>query len=487
MSRRRSLLPAAALLALCLAAPAPAGAIVNGSRAEQGEYPAQGVLLVYSSGGAAPDLVCGGTLVGSRQFLTAARCTTDDLDRELPVGTLRVRLGNVDRSPALPDEYTVVDNDVADDPVEYSGSPPRHDIAMLTLNRVANYEVMRVVDRSETALWAPDTSARVLGWGYIETAGPDQKFLREVDIPIIPDDRCASAYPAFEPSVMVCAADPLGTPALEARDSCFEDWGGPLLVPDAESYALAGIVSWRGADCGNPQRPGVYTRVGADPLNTWVHERIPEANFGFSHTPLANQPVTLTSTSRHPPPGLEGDDYFDTFRWDLNRDRVFDRLGKSVTLTFQQGRQVVGLEASKAGGDKATAYFAFNVGADPNAPPPPQPNLTPATATPKRAGFLATIHAAKRPKVRRGRFNIRVSFARTAPAGIAVVEAIRGKRKIGIARKRVRRGGTRLISVKLTPTGRRLLARSATKRLKLRVRVRVGKRILRSKGLTVRR
>ena len=77
MSRRRSLLPAAALLALCLAAPAPAAAIVHGQPvAENGIYPAQGLLRIDTD-----DTIpgyeefCGGTLIGSRQFLTAARCT----------------------------------------------------------------------------------------------------------------------------------------------------------------------------------------------------------------------------------------------------------------------------------------------------------------------------------------------------------------------------------------------------------------------------
>jgi hypothetical protein len=290
----------------------------------------------------------------------------------------------------------------------------------------------------------------------------------------------------------VCAADPLGTPLSEARDSCFDDWGGPLLVPDGGFFALAGIVSSRGATCGDPAQPGIYTRIGTGALNTWVHSRIPSANFEFNHAPRANEPVTLTSTSRHP----EGETYFTTFRWDIDGDGDFDRSGKSVTTTFlAPGQYVVGIEASRPGGDKATAYFAFNVGADPNGPPPAQltppgstsPTPTPPATSPQTTRFLATIHAAKRPKVRRGRFNISVRFARTAPAGVAVVEVFRGKRKIGIARSRVRRGGTRRISVKLTPTGRRLLARSATKRLKLRVRVRVGRSVLRSKTLTVRR
>ena len=73
-------------------------------------------------------------------------------------------------------------------------------------------------------------------------------------------------------------------------------------------------------------------------------------------------------------------------------------------------------------------------------------------------GPLATILAARRPKVGDGRFGIRVRFARSAPAGTAVVEVIRTRRVIGIARARVLRGGTKRIRVKLTPSGRRQLA-----------------------------
>ncbi len=113
--------------------------------------------------------------------------------------------------------------------------------------------------------------------------------------------------------------------------------------------------------------------------------------------------------------------------------------------------------------------------------------MVPTVAPPAKSGPLATILAAKRPKVRRGHFAIRVRFARTAPRGTAVIEVYRGGRRIGIARTKVKRGATKRVRVKLMRSGRRALSRSSTHRLKVRVRVRVGRKILRTKRLTIRR
>jgi secreted trypsin-like serine protease len=488
---RRSLLPVAALLALSLLAPAPAPAIVHGQPvAEDGIYPAQGVLRIDTDDTVAGyEAFCGGTLIGSRQFLTAARCTRDEFGDELPQGNFLVQLGDIERAPATPDAYDVAKIEVAPG---FAYATKQNDAAVLTLDHVANYEPMRVVDSNETGHWAPGTVARILGWGRTSTNGTRASVLREADVPIIDDARCEGAHGAlFDATVMVCAADPLGTSRQIARDFCFDDWGGPLLVPAGGVFVLAGIISSRGATCGDPAKPGVYTRLGEGALNPWVHSKTPEADFRFNHRPVANTPVTLTSISRHP----DGAAYFTTFRWDLDGDGDFDRSGRSVTTTFPTaGEAVVGIEASKPGGDKATAYFGFDVDAAPSAPasgqltPGPTALTAPPAALAKPVVRLATISSARRPKVgRRGRFTIRVRFARTAPRGVAVIEVFRGKRKIGIARTRVLRGGEKRVKVKLTPAGRRRLQGSTTKRMKVRVRIRVGKQILRSKTLTLRR
>jgi hypothetical protein len=68
-----------------------------------------------------------------------------------------------------------------------------------------------------------------------------------------------------------------------------------------------------------------------------------------------------------------------------------------------------------------------------------------------------------------------------------VIEVYRGSRRIGIARTKVARGATKRVRVKLTPQGRRMLRRAKTKRLKIRVRVRVGRDVLRTKRVTIRR
>jgi secreted trypsin-like serine protease len=495
MRRRLLCLPAAMLLALLLSSSALAtpldGRIINGTFASQGEYPAQGYLSIDLDDDGAGDAFCGGTLVGTRQFLTAAHCVTDDVGADLPPSAFEVRLGDVNRSPASPDSYDVVTNVTHE---FYNQVTFRNDVAMLTLAEPAPNGVARVVDNTETSLWAPGTLARIVGWGRINpTAGntTTSQFLRKADVPIVTDQRCSASYGAdFFVDVMVCAADAPGTAA--PRDTCNGDSGGPLYVPDGGFFALAGVTSW-GEGCADPAKPGVYTRIGDDPLNEWVHAKIPEADYTFDHAPRAKESVALISTSRHP----QGAGYYTTFRWDFDNDGTFERdssPNRSVAHTFPApGEQVVGLEASLPGGDRATIYYSFTVGQAPNAPAPVvvPPDATSSTTPPAvsaPAPRLATILNATRPKVsKKGRFKLRVNFARSAPKGLAVVEVFRGKRKIGTAKGFVRPGGSRQMTVKLNQRGRKLLKGSKTKRLKVRVRIRVGKEILRSKTLTIRR
>jgi hypothetical protein len=491
-------LPLAVAL-VALAFPAAASAIVNGSTVAEGSYPAHGFLGIDTSTVAdgQVDAICSGTLIGSRQFLTAARCTTNSLGLRRSVTRLTVRIGEIPL-PGGTVTQNVAENDIpdADDPPNTDGGPApgayvrstgRNDIAVLTLTEPVDATPVRVVDENETAAWAPGTLGGVLGWGETEAGvGDISETLLHGDVTVRADADCPGDD--FDASVMFCAA---GTPAAGNQNPCASDSGSPLLVPDGTAWLVAGVFS--GAACATTDAPAVFARVGADPLNGWVHDRTPEANFELSHQPRATEPVTLTSTSTYPPPGPDGDDFFDTVRWDLDGDRQFDdATGKQISHAFPAaGTAIVGIEASnKAEGDRASAYFSFPVEAAPSGggttttPTPPPTTRPPVTRAP---GPRATILVSGRPRVRNRRFPIRIRFARTAPAGTAVVEVYRGKRRIGIARTRVRRGATKRVRVRLTPQGRRMLRRADSRRLRIRVRVRVGRDVLRTKRITIRR
>ena len=511
-SPTRRLLFLAALLTLALPASAsasyverhapPAKAeprIVNGTEVtDNGKYPAQGRLLFDVDPGPGQSVfACGGTLVGSRQFLTAAHCAVDAGEAALPPENFNVFLGEVDRDlhgDANRHFFGAVDVHPG-----YNADTHQNDLAMLTLDEPVTFEPARVVEDGEQELWDPGTLARVICWGRTIANNPtsSSRFLRETDVPMVSDATCGSdsSYGSeFDPATMVCAGDPPGTAA--PRDTCQGDSGGPLYVADFGStpadpiFATAGVVSW-GIGCANPQFPGIYTRIGEGALNDWTLDRTPRASFDLDHAAVATQAVTLFSTSEHP----EGPSGFTTFKWDLDQDGQFDdATGASLVQTFPTaGQRVVGIEASKPGADVARFYGAFNVAAAPIVTPPPAGGGGGSTPPPSGGGQtppppvvarLATLKSPKSLKARKGRFNVKVSFDATAPAGTATLTVLLKGKKIGSARVKIKPGGTSTAKVKLTKAGVRKLKKAKKLKVSLRITV-AGKRT--TKALTIRR
>jgi secreted trypsin-like serine protease len=472
----RALLVAVLILA-ALAPSAPAASpqprIVNGTPADPGEYSAQGFLLIDLGGG---DFgACGGTVVSARKFLTAGHCVADDSGRPRPPEAFDVFLGQNNVSDfTSANDHLVSAVELHPDYAEDRGGHT-NDVAVLTFSAPVAFTVSHIIRPTQRALWVPGATARIIGWGTTsEGASTGSDALLEADVPIRTDAVCAGAYgDLFVASTMVCAgaANP-----PSSTDTCQGDSGGPLLVQDGAFRVVTGVVSF-GNGCNQAGFPGIYSRVGDQPLNAWVRGRVSTVDFAIT-TPSARagEPVSFSATS--PASG--------NFVWDFDNDGSFEAAGPSATHVYPQGGEFEAvLRITDDEGQFAEQRRELTVAPPPPPPPlPPPPPPPPPVASPTVR--LATILVFGKPKVRRGRFRIRLNFAASAPSGIAVIEVFRGKRKIGGARARVRRGGSRQVVVTLTKTGRRLLRRSDKKRLKVRVQVRVKRQVLRSKTVTIR-
>ncbi|XP_013138219.1 PREDICTED: trypsin-1-like [Papilio polytes] len=105
----------------------------------------------------------------------------------------------------------------------------------------------------------------VTGWGSTDQSGygniPDR--LRFVPVPVMGADDCQHAYRFYITPRMVCAGYATG-----GKDACNHDSGGPAV----RDGILLGIVSFGGKKCGDPQSPGVYSRVSE--ITSWVETTI---------------------------------------------------------------------------------------------------------------------------------------------------------------------------------------------------------------------
>ncbi|HVL95183.1 MAG TPA: trypsin-like serine protease [Solirubrobacteraceae bacterium] len=265
----RKLCAIATLLA-ALVMPASAPAVVGGTPPTR-DYPFMAAMLVDGA------QYCGGSLVASQYVLTAAHCWDGVKagDVEFAIGGEHLILGGNEVIAA--DSVVVHPNWGAKGVTELA-----YDVAVVKLARTSAATPLPIADpAADTDLWkadpgltAPRKMARVIGYGLPSWDPPGLLF--ETDVPMVADADCKRSYDltggGFESATMVCAGEPFGV-----KDSCFGDSGGPLMVARgglaSGQLMQVGVVSW-GFACGVPQHPGVYARVGADPLNSWIRQRI---------------------------------------------------------------------------------------------------------------------------------------------------------------------------------------------------------------------
>uniref|UniRef100_A0A2S2NGW7 CLIP domain-containing serine protease n=1 Tax=Schizaphis graminum TaxID=13262 RepID=A0A2S2NGW7_SCHGA len=221
--------------------------------------------------------LCGGTLITNTHVLTAAQCVSD----RKAVRLIVARLGDLDLDLMVNDGATPLDVPI-DSIIIHEMYNPRentNDIAILKLkNSVSFTQFIRPIclpiqlDMKHINMMK--LMPFVAGWGSTQelffSSESRNTAMMEVQIPIMDINKCKEAYSNGYNVIddrILCAGYPEG-----GKDSCGGDAGGPLMWPKENQYYLIGIVSYGFISCGEPNHPGVYTRVTS--FIDWIVDKI---------------------------------------------------------------------------------------------------------------------------------------------------------------------------------------------------------------------
>lgn len=231
--------------------------VTGGRPAEPDEWPWMAAILREG----VPYIWCGGALITDRLILTAAHCL-----HKIPKASLFVRLGEyntkaINETRARDFRIAAIVTHLDYDPLTFE-----HDIGLVRLNRAAlfNTYIWPICLPPVGENWEGRAGV-VTGWGAKTFSGPHSEILMEVLLPVWKHAECKAAMVERIPDTVLCAGVKEG-----GQDSCQGDSGGPFLVQLPNNrWVTIGIVSW-GVRCGEPNRPGIYTRV--DNYLRWIIE-----------------------------------------------------------------------------------------------------------------------------------------------------------------------------------------------------------------------
>ncbi|MEJ1274721.1 transmembrane protease serine 11e [Cricetulus griseus] len=226
--------------------------IVGGTQVEEGEWPWQSSLQWDGSHR------CGAALINNTWLVSAAHCFRTHKDPSRWTASF----GATIQPPKL---RTGLRRIIVHEKYKY----PSHDydIALAELSRPVpcTNAVHKVCLPDANHEFHPGQKMFVTGFGALQNDGFTQNHLRQVQVDYIDTQTCnqPQSYNGAITPRMLCAGFLKGE-----KDACQGDSGGPLVASDVRDiWYLAGIVSW-GDECGQPNKPGVYTRVTA--FRDWI-------------------------------------------------------------------------------------------------------------------------------------------------------------------------------------------------------------------------
>ncbi|XP_034561823.1 serine protease 53-like [Notolabrus celidotus] len=189
---------------------------------------------------------CGGALVKEDFVLTAAHCLLN-----VPL-TVVLGVDSLSTNESTKQEFRVLRSIPHPN---YDGH--ENDIMLLKLSGNASLtNAVQLIAPKRGRLGQCDTA----GWGDIGDNNTLASRLQEVNVTLLSLRRCQRRWGAV-PIVrsMVC-----GIGAQVLQGFCSGDSGGPLVCDGA----AAGVVSFSGRRCGDPNTPDVYTRVSS--FRGWI-------------------------------------------------------------------------------------------------------------------------------------------------------------------------------------------------------------------------
>ncbi|XP_051533716.1 enteropeptidase-like [Myxocyprinus asiaticus] len=235
-----------------------AGKVVGGQDAQEGAWP--WIVSLRWQG----RHVCGASLIDREWLVTAAHCVFGMnvyLSNWAAVLGLHTQFGTDDSERQVHSVDQIIMNK------RYNRRTKESDIALIHLQTPANFtnyiQPICLPDSGEQ--FGVGRKCFIAGWGKLAEDGSVANVLQQAVLPLLNNTQCQKWLPEYNITErMVCAGYAEG-----GVDSCQGDSGGPLMCEEDDHWVLVGVTSF-GKGCGQPQRPGVYTRVSQ--FVDWVVE-----------------------------------------------------------------------------------------------------------------------------------------------------------------------------------------------------------------------